>query len=343
MRESNRRRFFYDAAAAVGAALVFDPNAFSKRKNRMTRENPQSTYPSYLGLYEDGRLAKRVKDLQEIYRSCTLCPRDCRVDRTKKQLGKCQAAATLKISSAFPHFGEERPLVGQKGSGTIFLSHCGLRCIYCQNYTLSMEGEGIEVPDERVAEAMLKLQNLGCHNINWVTPTHYLPGLLSALNKAVPMGLHIPIVYNTSGYEKPEILKKLDGIVDIYLPDFKYWDPSMAGKYSSEAFSYPYYARLAFKEMFRQVGDLEVDGRGVARRGLMVRHLVLPNRVAGTQEVLKFIAEELSKSTYVNIMRQYRPEYRAREFKDIDRRLTGAEYAEALAWAKEYGLTNLDR
>jgi len=309
----------------------------------MRAETLGSTYPSYLKLHEDGLLQKRVGELQELYKNCTLCPRDCRVDRTRKQLGKCRASATLKISSAFPHFGEERPLVGQKGSGTIFLSHCGLRCIYCQNYTLSMEGEGVEVPDERVAEAMLKLQNLGCHNINWVTPTHYLPGLLNALNLAVPLGLKLPIVYNTSGYEKPEILKKLEGVVDIYLPDFKYWDPAMAAEYSSEAYNYPHYARLAFKEMFRQVGDLETDGRGVARRGLMVRHLVLPNRVAGTREVLRFIAGELSKTTYVNIMRQYRPEYRAREFEAIDRRITGGEYAEALAWAKEFGLTNLDR
>lgn len=300
-------------------------------------------YPSYLNLFEDGTLEKRAKELKEIYTNCTLCPRDCRVDRTRKQLGRCRATSTLKISSAFPHFGEERPLVGQKGSGTIFLSHCGLRCLYCQNHTISMDGEGIEVSDERAAEAMLKLQKMGCHNINWVTPTHYLPSLINGLKLAIPLGLKLPIVYNTSGYEKPDILRNLDGIVDIYLPDFKYWDPEMAGKYSSEAYSYPHYARLAFKEMFRQVGDLEADGRGVARRGLMVRHLVLPNRVAGTREVLKFIAEELSRTTYINIMRQYRPEYRAREFKEIDRRLTGAEYAEALGWAKEFGLSNLDR
>ena len=309
----------------------------------MTVERSGEKYPSYLNLFEDGTLEKRAQKLKEIYTNCTLCPRDCRVDRTRKQLGKCQATDMLKISSAFPHFGEERPLVGQKGSGTIFLSHCGLRCVYCQNYTISIEGEGVEVPDERVAEAMLKLQNLGCHNINWVTPTYFMPSLVNALKLAVPMGLKIPIVYNTGGYEKPDILRNLDGIVDIYLPDFKYWDPEMAGKYSSEAYSYPHYARLAFKEMFRQVGDLEADGRGVARRGLMVRHLVLPNRVAGTREVLKFIAEELSRTTYINIMRQYRPEYRAREFKEIDRRLTGAEYAEALGWAKEFGLSNLDR
>ncbi len=309
----------------------------------MTRTPPRLRYPSYLRLYEDGTLEKRAEELKEIYRDCSLCPRDCRVDRTQGQLGKCRAAAVVRTSSAFPHFGEEKPLVGQKGSGTIFLSHCDLRCLYCQNYTLSIEGEGVDVPDVRVAEAMLKLQKLGCHNINWVTPTHYLPSLINALLLAVPMGLEIPIVYNTSGFEKPEILAYLDGVVDIYLPDFKYWDPEMAGKFSSEAYSYPHYARLALREMFRQVGDLVVSGRGIAQRGLMVRHLVLPNRVAGTREVLGFIAEELSRATYVNIMRQYRPEHRAREFKEIDRRLTGAEYAEALGWARELGLTNLDR
>ncbi len=309
----------------------------------MTQDGSSPNYPAYLELAADGRLAARAEELKELYKNCTLCPRDCRVDRTKKQLGKCRASAALKISSAFPHFGEERPLVGSKGSGTVFLSHCALRCIYCQNYTLSMEGEGIEVPDERVAEAMLKLQNLGCHNINWVTPTHYLPGLVNALCLAVPRGLKIPIVYNTSGYEKPEILEKLEGIVDIYLPDFKYWDPEMAGLYSSEAYGYPHYARLALQEIFRQVGDLEKNGRGVARRGLMVRHLVLPNRVAGTREILEFIAAKLSSSTYVNIMRQYRPEYRAREFRQIDRRLKDSEYAEALGWARQLGLTNLDK
>lgn len=309
----------------------------------MMSDRSGATYPSYLGLFEDGSLEKRAKELKDIYTDCTLCPRDCRVDRTRKQLGKCRAADTLKISSAFPHFGEERPLVGQKGSGTIFLSHCGVRCLYCQNYTLSMDGEGVEIPDARAAEAMLKLQSMGCHNINWVTPTHYLPSLINGLKLAVPLGLKLPIVYNTSGYESPEILAKLDGIVDIYLPDFKYWNPAMAGKFSSEAYNYPHYSSLALKEMFRQVGDLVVDGRETAQRGLMVRHLVLPNRAAGTREVLRFIAEELSRTTYVNIMRQFRPEHRAREHPKIDRRLTEAEYAEALAWAREFGLTNLDR
>lgn len=307
----------------------------------VTDKKPQK-YPSYLKLYHNGILSERVKELKTHYESCSLCPRDCRVDRTKKQLGKCRASATMKVSSAFPHFGEERPLVGQHGSGTIFFSRCGLRCFYCQNYTISFEGEGIEVTDERVAESMIKLQKMGCHNINLVTPTHYIPSIVNAIQKAIPMGLEIPIVYNTSGYDKLETLQLIDGVVDIYLPDFKYWDPEHAGKYSSEAYNYPHYARIAFKEMFRQVGDLVANGRGIAQRGLMVRHLVLPNRIAGTKEVLKFIAEELSKSTYVNVMRQYRPEYRAKEFSELNRRLTQSEYAEALRWAKEVGLTRLD-
>lgn len=309
----------------------------------MASDKSKKTYPSYLRLHQEGTLSERVKELKSYYENCTLCPRDCRVDRTKKQLGKCQATSTLKVSSAFPHFGEERPLVGQKGSGTIFLSHCGLRCIYCQNSDISISGEGIEVVEERVAETMIKLQKLGCHNINWVTPTHFVPGLVGALNIAIPLGLNIPVVYNTSGFEKLEILQLLDGIVDIYLPDFKYWNPEYAAKYSSEAYSYPYYARIAFKEMFRQVGDLQVNGRGVAIRGLMVRHLVLPNRISGTHDILKFIAKELSKTTYVNIMRQYRPEHRAREFPELNRRLKGNEYAEALKWASVLGLKNLDR
>lgn len=343
MKKISRRHFLNDSVGLTAAAWVFPERYFSKRVGSMKPEEKNQDYPAYLSLTQKGELNERVDALKEIYENCSLCPRDCRVDRTKKQLGKCRATSTVKVSSAFPHFGEERPLVGQKGSGTIFLSHCGLRCVFCQNYTLSFEGEGVEVTDERVAEAMLKLQNLGCHNINWVTPTHYVPSLVRALQLAIPMGLRLPIVYNTSGYEKLETLQLLDGIVDIYMPDFKYWDTAHAGKFSNEAYSYPHYARIAVKEMYRQVGDLRRNGRGIAERGLLVRHLVMPNQIAGTPEVLKFIAEEISTSTYVNIMRQYRPEYRAREYPEIDRRLTNAEYTEAIRWARSLGLTNLDR
>jgi putative pyruvate formate lyase activating enzyme len=200
--------------------------------------------PSYLQLHKKGELAERVEQLYAIYENCHLCPRDCRVNRLDGKAGKCQATANVKVSSAAPHFGEEVPLVGRGGSGTIFFSHCNLRCIYCQNYSISLEGEGIEITEDRLAETMVKLQKMGCSNINLVTPTHYLPGIVKALQKAIPMGLKIPIVYNTSGYEKKEILQMLDGIVDIYLPDCKYMDPDQAAKYSDGAYNYPHYVKV---------------------------------------------------------------------------------------------------
>ncbi len=305
-------------------------------------QDKRPQYPSYLILHESGELARRAEQLYSIYKDCHLCPRDCHVNRTEGQAGKCQATAKVKVSSAVPHFGEEAPLVGRGGSGTIFFSHCNLRCIYCQNYSISLEGEGLEISDKRLAEAMVKLQNLGCHNINLVTPTHYLPSIVRALQRAIALGLHVPLVYNTSGYEKLEILQMLDGIVDIYLPDCKYMSPDHAAKYSAEAYNYPYYTKIALKEMHRQVGDLEVE-RGVAIKGLIIRHLVLPNGISGTEEFLKFVAENLSKTTYINIMRQYRPEYKAHEYPEIARRITKQEYNEALNLAKKYGLQRLDR
>lgn len=343
MKETSRRQFLSRSLLAAGSVL-FLPGASSLAAGIKTRAGglQARSYPSYLKLFDSGALKERVRKLKAYYENCTLCPRDCRVDRTKAQVGKCQATATVRVSSAFPHFGEERPLVGRKGSGTIFFSHCGLRCVYCQNYNISFDGEGIDIPDERLAASMLKIQQMGCHNINLVTPTHYVPNIVNAILLAVPSGLKIPIVYNTSGYEKLEVLQLLDGIVDIYLPDFKYMDPENASKYSSEAFNYPHYARIAFKEMFRQVGDLKVAGGGIAQRGLMVRHLVLPNRIAGTKELLRFIATELSQTTYINIMRQYRPEYKANQYPELNRRITRQEYSEALKWARELGLTRLD-
>jgi putative pyruvate formate lyase activating enzyme len=308
--------------------------------------NPSRSYveelPSYLQLQETGELDRRAEQFYSIYENCHLCPRDCRVNRIQGQTGRCQATAKVKVSSAAPHFGEEAPLVGRGGSGTIFFANCNLRCIYCQNYSISLEGEGIEITDKRLAETMIKLQKMGCSNINLVTPTHYLPSIVRALQNAIPMGLHIPIVYNTSGYEKLEIVQMLDGIVDIYLPDFKYMDPAQAAKYSDEAYNYPHYAKIALKEMFRQTGDLQVE-RGIAVKGLIIRHLVLPNRIAGTKELLKFVAEDISKTTYVNIMRQYRPEHKASNYPELSRRITPKEYTEALSWAKQYGLLRLDK
>ena len=344
MREISRREFLNDSFHLSGSVLV--PAAFSipnKQKVSAGKIPGSALYPSYLKLQREGILSQRVKDLYKFYEECHLCPRDCRINRMDGQTGKCKASSKVKLSSAAPHFGEEPPLVGSNGSGTIFFSNCSLRCVYCQNYSISIDGEGVEVSDDRLADSMLKMQSFGCHNINLVTPTHYLPNIVSALNRAIPLGLRIPLVYNTSGYEKLEVLKFLEGIVDIYLPDCKYMDSQQAALYSSEAYSYPFYAKIALKEMFRQVGDLKVTGRGIAEKGLMVRHLVLPNRIAGTQQFVRFVAQELSKTTYVNIMRQYRPEHKAMDYPEISRRLHTKEYTEALQWAREEGLTRLAR
>lgn len=326
------------------SSAIFLPSRSLLKKGKIFVKNKENLkdYPSYLKLHEKGELSKRVERLSSIYENCHLCPRDCRVNRTEGQVGKCQASSRVKISSAAPHFGEEAPLVGQRGSGTIFFSNCGLRCVYCQNYKISLEGEGVEISDRRLAEVMIKVQKMGCHNINLVTPTHYVPNIVSALKIAIPMGLSIPLVYNTGGYEKLETLQLLDGIVDIYLPDCKYMDPEYAAKYSDGAYNYPHYAKIALKEMYRQVGDLKLNDRGIAVRGLIVRHLVLPNRIAGTEKFLKFVAKNLSKATYLNIMRQYRPEYKAFDYPKIARRLKRSEYSEAIGWAKKYGFFRLD-
>jgi len=335
-----KRRDFLKASFSVPFLLssVSFPDRFLR-----VRESQPELYPSYLQAEKEGKLKERVEALLAFYESCHLCPRNCRVNRLKGETGVCRATARVKVSSAFPHFGEEAPLVGQKGSGTIFFSHCGLRCVYCQNYTISINGEGVEISDEQLAEIMLRIQGFGCHNINLVTPTHYVPSIVRALRLACQKGLRIPLVYNTGGYDNPEVIQLLDGLVDIYLPDFKYSEASMAAKFSEGAYNYPYYARLAIKEMYRQVGDLVVDERGIARRGLILRHLVLPNGVSGAKEVIRFVAEELSPTTYINLMDQYRPEHRAHEFPEISRRLKREEYQEALKWARHYGLKRLDR
>ena len=232
--------------------------------------------------------------------------------------------------------------MGSGGSGTIFLTNCGLRCVFCINWEISQEGEGRTRRLEQMAEMMLALQDRGCHNINVVTPTHYSPHIVLALDIAAGKGLRLPVVYNTCGCERQEILGLLDGIVDIYLPDIKYWDGAMAAKYSSGAESYPEITRSAVLEMHRQVGVAKPARDGLMYRGLMIRHLVMPNRVGGTKEIVRWIAENLPKDTYVNIMSQYTPTYKAFDYPEISRRLTREEYREAVGWAREAGLTNLD-
>jgi putative pyruvate formate lyase activating enzyme len=257
--------------------------------------------------------------------------------------GFCQApGATLVVSSAHPHFGEEIPLVGKGGSGTIFLSNCNLRCVFCQNYEISQLGRGYESTLESLASMMLRLQELGCHNINLVTPTHYSAPILKALDIAVEKGLLLPIVYNTSGWERLEILAYLDGIVDIYLPDFKYWDSAISAKYSSDAESYPKITRAAILEMHRQVGVANPARDGIMQRGVMIRHLVMPNNVSGSEEIITWIAENLPKDTYFNIMAQYTPLYKAYDYPEISRRITVEEYQKVVNKAQEMGLTNID-
>jgi putative pyruvate formate lyase activating enzyme len=298
--------------------------------------------PVYLRLHGNGELKKRGEALWEIMKSCRLCPRECGANRLAGERGFCGSNARLEISSHHPHHGEERPLSGRNGSGTIFFTHCNLRCVFCINWEVSQGGDGRQRSLDELAGMMLGLERMGCHNINVVTPTHYSPHILLALDKAAARGLRLPLVYNTSGWERPEILKVLDGVVDIYLPDMKYADGAMADKYSSGAGSYPGITRAAVLEMHRQAGVAKPVADGLMRRGLMIRHLVMPNGVSGTKEVVSWIAANLPRDTYVNIMSQYRPMYKASNFPEIARRLTHQEYEEAVRWAREAGLTSLD-
>ena len=300
--------------------------------------------PAYAALEEQGELQRRIEEVHAILESCELCPRLCGVDRLRGEVGFCRTPQKVVVHSYNPHFGEELPLVGASGSGTIFFSHCNLRCVFCQNYPIAHLGWGQETSDEQLATMMLRLQEMGCANINLVTPTHVLPHILNATRIAYQKGLRLPLCYNTSGYERVEVIKLLDGIVDIYLPDLKFMDGEQASRYNlAAAGDYPELAQEAIVEMHRQVGDLVTDRQGVALRGLMVRHLVMPNRVAGTEEFTEWVAEHLSKDTYVNIMSQYRVAFMAFEYEDIARAVTAAEFVEAMEWALEAGLNNLDR
>ena len=299
--------------------------------------------PAYLKLQKTGELSKRAEQLWAAMESCQLCPRECGVNRLKGESGFCRTpGATLVVSAAQPHFGEERGLVGKGGSGTIFLTHCNLRCVFCQNWQIAHLGRGHEESISDLAAMMLMLQKIGCHNINLVTPTHYSAHILKALDIAATKGLRLPIVYNTSGWELVEIVRVLDGIVDIYLPDFKYWDSDMSAKYSSDAGSYPEITGKAILEMHRQVGVAKPAKDGIMERGLMIRHLVMPNNTGGSENVMEWIAENLPKDTYVNIMAQYTPTYKAYDFPELSRRITQEEYERVVKKAKNLGLTNLD-
>jgi putative pyruvate formate lyase activating enzyme len=298
--------------------------------------------PAYLQTYQSGVLAERIADSQRWLAKCTLCPRLCKVDRLADEKGQCRTGRQAVMASYGPHFGEETPLVGSHGSGTIFFAHCNLFCIFCQNYDISHEGHGTPVSASDLAAVMVALQEQGCHNINFVTPTHVLAQILESLPLAIEQGLRIPLVYNCGGYERVTALKLLAGIVDIYMPDFKFWDEEPAQVFC-DAPDYAERARQALREMHRQVGDLQLDEKGIARRGLLVRHLVMPGGLAGTRGILRFIAKKVSPNTYVNVMDQYRPCGQAVGRSDIGRPITSAEYEEALRIAREEGLKRLDQ
>ena len=298
---------------------------------------------SYGRLEEEGKLKERVEEAYAMLENCQLCPRRCGVNRLNGQTGFCETGEKAVVFSHQAHYGEEIPLVGQNGSGTIFFSNCNLRCVFCQNYPIAHEGRGQETTEENLAQKMLDLQGRGAHNINVVTPTHVMPQILSATRKALHEGLRIPLCYNTSGYERADVVSHLEGVVDIYLPDLKFMDGEKAARYNlAEADDYPQKAKEALIEMHRQVGDLVKDSRGIAKKGIMVRHLVMPNRVSNPQKFASWVADNLSKDTYVNIMSQYRVEFRAFEYEEISRAITSEEFVEAMEWAKEAGLTNLD-
>jgi putative pyruvate formate lyase activating enzyme len=296
-------------------------------------------YPAYRRLLSDGGLEERSSRLLGKLASCDLCPRLCGVDRTAGELGLCKGGSRASVSSFGPHYGEERPLVGNGGSGTVFFAGCNLGCCFCQNYEISHLCEGREASAEDLAATMLRLQEMGCHNVNLVTPTHFVPQIVEAVKLAASGGLHLPIVYNCGGYERVETLRLLDGIIDIYMPDFKFWSADSSDRYLN-APDYPEVTRSALKEMQRQVGDLVIRN-GLALRGLLIRHLVMPGHLEDSRRILEFLAGEISKAAFVNVMPQYRPCYRSDEFPEIARRPTHEEFIRVLHLGDRAGLTRI--
>jgi putative pyruvate formate lyase activating enzyme len=304
---------------------------------RELRDSGPGFLPAHRAQVSMEDFKRRANELRELMRECTLCPHECGARRLEGKYGVCRSISEAMISSAGPHYGEEAPLTGSRGSGTIFFTSCNLKCTFCQNYDISLMRLGRPVTARQLAEIMIRLQNGGCHNINLVTPSHVVPQILDALAIASEAGLSVPIVYNCGGYESVQTLKLLEDIVDIYMPDIKYSDNENARRYSG-APGYWDFARLAVQEMHRQVGDLEVEENGTAKRGLLIRHLVLPNKLAGSEKVLDFIASTISVHSFVNIMDQYRPAYRALRYDQLSRMITTREYEEVVEYASSLGL-----
>jgi len=301
----------------------------------------KTTRKSLLKLYSDGGLEARIEKGLALMKSCRLCPRQCGVNRLDGEMGYCRTGKRARVASFNAHFGEEAPLVGNSGSGTIFFSSCNLLCSFCQNYDISHLNEGVEVEPPQIAAMMIELMEKGCHNINFVTPTHTIVQILEALIPAIEQGLNLPLVYNSGGYENVETLALLDGVFDIYMPDFKFWDDKWSERFC-KASDYRERAKAAIREMHGQVGDLLVDSEGIAVQGLLIRHLVMPNDLAGTDGVMGFLANQISLDTYVNVMDQYRPCGNADADGLINRRLTSEEFRRAVSAARDAGLNRLD-
>lgn len=299
--------------------------------------------PNYIHLYESGELQQRVDQAISSLENCRVCPWECDINRLENQTKVCRTGRYARVSNYFPHHGEEDCLRGWCGSGTIFFAWCNLRCVFCQNFDISQQDAGVEVHPEQLAAIMLELQERGCHNINFVTPEHVVPQILESLPMAIQNGLRLPIVYNTSGLDSLESLRHLDGIVDIYMPDFKYWSEEKAKRYLKSS-DYPSAVRAALKEMHRQVGDLQFDYNGLAIRGLLVRHLVMPAGLDETREIMQFIANEISSKTYINIMSQYHPAGKVgiKHYDELNRRITSQEMQKAYEVARDAGLHRFD-
>jgi len=339
---TSRREFVWQSAAAVSAVLVPPGCEGGQDPTKKTAAKPAAEFePGYLALGRSGELARREEALWQRLAECDVCARGCCANRLAGETGVCSTPAQFKVNSSGPHFGEEDELVGRNGSGTIFFSNCNLLCSFCQNWEINHRGDGWRTSPDDLADMMLGLQRRGCHNINVVTPSHLVPQIVRAVRIAAGRGLRLPLVYNTGGYDNPEVINELDGIVDLYLPDFKYQDGKLAATYSSGVSDYPEVAAEVIREMHRQVGDLQTDRKGIATRGLIIRHLVMPNNIGGTDRLVKWIADELGPDTYLNLMAQYRPEHLAHDMPAISRRINQKEWRQALTWAKEAGLTNV--
>jgi putative pyruvate formate lyase activating enzyme len=297
---------------------------------------------SYNELLLSGEFENRVIESHKHFATCDICALNCSVNRRQGEMGICRTGVIANVSSFGPHFGEEEPIKGSRGSGTIFFARCNLRCQYCQNYSISQTDTGRGVKPEELSSIMLELQNMGCHNINFVSPSHVVPQIIAGVFIAAQIGLKIPLVYNTGGYDSLAMLILLDGIIDIYMPDMKYADAQIGKKFSKIP-NYPEINQTAIKEMHRQVGDLQINSKGIATRGLLIRHLVLPNNLAGTDKIVSFLANKISSNTYLNIMDQYHPSYRSNNFPEINRRISVDEYQQAVQWARTAGLNRLNK